>query len=84
MARWPRLFVPEVLYNVIVRENRRQKSFTSDFDDQAYLERLASYQKKYRDIATVASLVARISERLRSDVKRPREIERRTRAVELW
>jgi REP element-mobilizing transposase RayT len=47
MARRPRLFAAGVLYHVIVRGNQRQKTFTSDSDYQAYIERLARYRKKY-------------------------------------
>ena len=48
MARRPRLFAPGLLYHVIVRGNQRQKTFTTDRDYQAYLERLAKYRKAYR------------------------------------
>jgi len=47
MARRPRLFAPGVLYHVIVRGNQRQKTFTSEDDYRAYLERLAKYHKQY-------------------------------------
>lgn len=47
MARRPRLFAPGILYHVIVRGNQRQKTFTSESDHQAYLERLAKYRKRY-------------------------------------
>jgi len=47
MARRPRLFAAGVLYHVIVRGNQRQKTFTSESDYQAYIERLARYRKKY-------------------------------------
>jgi REP-associated tyrosine transposase len=47
MARRPRLFAPGVLYHVIVRGNQRQKTFTSDSDYQAYLERLAKYRRQF-------------------------------------
>jgi putative transposase len=47
MARRPRFFAAGVLYHVIVRGNQRQKTFTSDSDYQAYIERLARYRKKY-------------------------------------
>ena len=47
MARRPRLFAAGVLYHVIVRGNQRQKTFLSDRDYQAYMERLARYRKKY-------------------------------------
>ena len=45
MARRPRLLAPGVLYHVIVRGNQRQKTFLSDGDYQAYLERLGRYRK---------------------------------------
>lgn len=48
MARRPRLFAPGLLYHVIVRGNQRQKTFVTDRDYQAYLERLAKYRKAYR------------------------------------
>jgi putative transposase len=47
MARRPRLFAPGLLYHVIVRGNQRQKTFLSDQDYRAYLERLAKYREKY-------------------------------------
>ena len=47
MARRPRLFAAGVLYHVIVRGNQRQKTFTSQSDYRAYIERLARYRKKY-------------------------------------
>ena len=47
MARRPRLFAAGVLYHVIVRGNQRQKTFLSDRDYQAYMERVARYRKKY-------------------------------------
>ena len=47
MARRPRVFAPGVLYHVIVRGNQRQKTFTSDGDYQAYLERMAKYRRQY-------------------------------------
>ena len=47
MARRPRLFAPSVLYHVIVRGNHRQKTFVSESDYQAYLQRLAKYRRKY-------------------------------------
>jgi REP element-mobilizing transposase RayT len=47
MARRPRVFAAGVLYHVIARGNQRQKTFTSDSDYQAYIERLARYRKKY-------------------------------------
>jgi putative transposase len=47
MARRPRLFAADLLYHVIVRGNQRQKTFLTEADYQAYLERLARYRKKY-------------------------------------
>src|SRR5512145_594685 len=47
MARRPRVFAAGVLYHVIARGNQRQKTFTSDSDYRAYIERLARYRKKY-------------------------------------
>jgi len=47
MARRPRLFAPGLLYHVIARSNQRQKTFLTDHDYQAYLERLAKYRKRY-------------------------------------
>ena len=47
MARRPRLFAPGLLYHVMVRGNQRQKTFLTDHDYQAYLERLAKYHKRY-------------------------------------
>jgi putative transposase len=47
MARRPRLFAAGVLYPVIVRGNQRQKTFTSESDYRAYIERLGRYRKKY-------------------------------------
>ena len=46
MARRPRLLAPGVLYHVIVRGNQRQKTFLSDTDYQAYLERLGRYRQR--------------------------------------
>ncbi len=40
MLRQPRLLAPGVLYHVIVRGNHRQKTFLSQSDYQAYLEKL--------------------------------------------
>jgi len=48
MARRPRLFAAGVLYHVIVRGNQRQKTFTSESDYRAYIERLGRYRKKIR------------------------------------
>ena len=47
MARRPRLFAPGLLYHVIARGNQRQPTFLADLDYQAYLVRLATYQKRY-------------------------------------
>jgi REP element-mobilizing transposase RayT len=47
MARRPRLFAPGLLYHVIVRGNQRRKTFLSDADYQAYLDRLGRYRRKY-------------------------------------
>lgn len=48
MARRPRLFSPGLLYHVIVRGNQRQKTFLTEQDYKAYLERLSKYRKKFR------------------------------------
>ena len=47
MARRPRVFAAGLLYHVIVRGNQRQKTFLSNQDYQAYLARLAKYQRRY-------------------------------------
>ena len=47
MARRPRLFAPGLLYHVIARGNQQQPTFLTDLDYQAYLFRLAKYQKRY-------------------------------------
>ena len=47
MARRPRLFAPGLLYHVIVRGNQRRKTFLSDADYQAYLQRLGRYRQKF-------------------------------------
>jgi putative transposase len=47
MARRPRLFAPGLLYHVIARGNQRQPTFLTDLDYEAYLIRLATYQKRY-------------------------------------
>jgi len=47
MARRPRLFAPGLLYHVIVRGNQRRKTFLSDTDYQAYLQRLGRYRQKF-------------------------------------
>lgn len=46
MARRPRLLAPGVLYHVIVRGNQKQKTFLTDTDYRAYLERLRKYRQK--------------------------------------
>ena len=48
MARRPRVFAPGLLYRVISRGNQRRKTFLSDDDDRAYLERLDLYRAKFR------------------------------------
>ena len=48
MARRPRLFAPGLLYHVIVRGNQRQKTFASDEDFKAYLDRLEKYRPSLR------------------------------------
>ena len=48
MARRPRVFAPGLLYRVIARGNQRRKTFLSDDDDRAYLERLDLYRAKFR------------------------------------
>jgi REP element-mobilizing transposase RayT len=45
MARRPRVFAPGLLYHVIVRGNQRRKTFRSDHDYKAYLDRLEIYHK---------------------------------------
>lgn len=47
MARRPRLFVPGVLYHVIVRGNHQQKTFVSPQDYDVYNDRLAWYRNKF-------------------------------------
>ena len=47
MARRRRLFAPGLLYHVIVRGNQRRKTFLSDTDYGAYLERLGRYRRRY-------------------------------------
>ncbi len=42
MARRPRVFAPGVLYHVIVRDNQRLKTFTSEGDTRAYPQPLAN------------------------------------------
>jgi putative transposase len=46
MARRPRLLAPRLLYHVFVRGNQRQKTFTSDEDFKAYLDRLDRYRAR--------------------------------------
>jgi len=46
MARRPRVFAPGLLYHVIVRGNQRRKTFRSDEDYKAYLDRLERYRAK--------------------------------------
>ena len=48
MARRPRVFAPGLLYHVIVRGNQRRKTFRSDDDYQAYLDRLEKYRAQCR------------------------------------
>ena len=48
MARRPRLFAPALLYHVIVRGNQRQRTFQSEQDYQAYLDRLEKYRAKFQ------------------------------------
>ena len=48
MARRPRVFAPGLLYHVIARGNQRRKTFLSDDDYRAYLERLENYRAKFR------------------------------------
>jgi putative transposase len=47
MARRPRLFAAGLLYHVIVRGNQRRKTFASDDDFEAYLDRLERYRAKF-------------------------------------
>ena len=44
MSRRPRVFAPGLLYHVIVRGNQRRKTFRSDDDYKAYLDRLEKYR----------------------------------------
>jgi REP element-mobilizing transposase RayT len=46
MARRPRVFAPGLLYHVIVRGNQGRKTFRSDDDYKAYLDRLERYRAK--------------------------------------
>ncbi len=48
MARRPRVFAPGLLYHIIVRGNQRQKTFRSDNDYKAYLDRLEKYHVRFR------------------------------------
>ena len=48
MARRPRVFAPGLLYHVIVRGNQRRKTFRSDDDYKAYLNRLEKYRAQCR------------------------------------
>ena len=48
MARRPRLFASGLLYHVIVRGNQRRKTFHSDADYKAYLDRLEKYRVRKR------------------------------------
>jgi REP element-mobilizing transposase RayT len=50
MARRPRLFAAGVLYHVIVRGNQRQKTFTSESDYRAYIERLGPISRRVRSL----------------------------------
>lgn len=47
MARRRRVFAPGLLYHVMVRGNQRQKTFRTERDYRAYLERVARYGKSY-------------------------------------
>ncbi len=47
MARRPRLLAPGLLYHVIARGNQSLKTFLSQQDYLAYLERLSLYRKRY-------------------------------------
>jgi len=48
MARRPRLFASGLLYHVIVRGNQQRKTFHSDSDYKAYLDRLEEYRVRCR------------------------------------
>jgi REP element-mobilizing transposase RayT len=48
MARRPRVFAPRLLYHVIVRGNQRRRTFRSDDDYKAYLDRLEHYRDKFQ------------------------------------
>lgn len=45
MTHRPRVFVPRLLYHVIIRGNQRRKTLYDDRDYQAYLDRLARYRQ---------------------------------------
>lgn len=47
MARRPRVFLPGLLYHVIARGNQRKPTFLVERDYEAYLDRLARYQRRY-------------------------------------
>ena len=47
MARRPRVFAPGLLYHVIVRGNQQRKTFRSEDDYQAYLDRLEHYRTRF-------------------------------------
>lgn len=46
MARRPRLLAPGVLYHVLARGNHKQRTFLTDTDYRAYLERLSRYRQR--------------------------------------
>ena len=48
MARRPRVFAPGLLYHVIVRGNQQLKTFRSEDDYQAYLDRLEHYRTRFQ------------------------------------
>jgi len=48
MARRPRVFARSLLYRIMVRGNQRQKTFRSDHDYKAYLDRLEKYRAQVR------------------------------------
>lgn len=48
MARRPRVFAPGLLYHVIVRGNQQRKTFRSEGDYEAYLDRLEYYRTRFR------------------------------------
>jgi REP element-mobilizing transposase RayT len=47
MARRPRVFAPGLLYHVIGRGNQRQRTFLSEGDYHAYLQRVAKYRQRH-------------------------------------